>query len=436
MSTQETNQSVANNDLDYVFHSWSVQNQLKPMAFKTGKGCYLEDFEGKQYLDFSSQLVNTNIGHQHPKVVAAIMEQAQLLATIAPAHANKTRALAAKKILEIAPKGFKKVFFTNAGADAVENAIRMARLYTGRRKVLSTYRSYHGNTGTAINATGEARRFNNEYAQDHIHFFGPYLYRSEFWSSTETEECQRALHHLRRIIECENPASIACIILESLPGSAGIMVPPAGYMQGVRQLCDEFGIMLILDEVMVGFGRTGKWLTLEHYEGVTPDLITFAKGVNSGYVPAGGVIISEKISDYFDDKMFPGGLTYSGHPLAMAAIVATIDAMREEGMVENAARLGAEVLNPGLKALAAKHRVVGEVRGLGLFWAIELVSDSEKKTKFTAADMNKVKQLCMEKGLVPFIAENRIHVAPPLIVTEAEVQKALTIYDEVLSHFA
>ncbi|MCQ9327838.1 aspartate aminotransferase family protein [Pelistega suis] len=436
MSTQETNQSVANNDLDYVFHSWSVQNQLKPMAFKTGKGCYLEDFEGKQYLDFSSQLVNTNIGHQHPKVVAAIMEQAQLLATIAPAHANKTRALAAKKILEIAPKGFKKVFFTNAGADAVENAIRMARLYTGRRKVLSTYRSYHGNTGTAINATGEARRFNNEYAQDHIHFFGPYLYRSEFWSSNETEECQRALHHLRRIIECENPASIACIILESLPGSAGIMVPPAGYMQGVRQLCDEFGIMLILDEVMVGFGRTGKWLTLEHYEGVTPDLITFAKGVNSGYVPAGGVIISEKISDYFDDKMFPGGLTYSGHPLAMAAIVATIDTMREEGMVENAARLGAEVLGPGLKALAAKHRVVGEVRGLGLFWAIELISDSEKKTKFTAADMNKVKQLCMEKGLVPFIAENRIHVAPPLIVTEAEVQKALAIYDEVLSVFA
>lgn len=436
MSTQQTNQSVVKNDIDYVFHSWSVQNQLKPMAFKTGKGCYLEDFEGKQYLDFSSQLVNTNIGHQHPKVVGAIMEQAQLLTTIAPAHANKTRGLAAKKILEVAPKGFKKVFFTNAGADAVENAIRMARLYTGRRKVLSTYRSYHGNTGTAITATGEARRFNNEYAQDHVHFFGPYLYRSEFWSSSETEECQRALQHLRRIIECENPASIACLILESLPGSAGIMVPPAGYMQGVRQLCDEFGIMLILDEVMVGFGRTGKWLALEHYEGVIPDLITFAKGVNSGYVPAGGVIISEKISNYFDDKMFPGGLTYSGHPLAMAAIVATIDTMREEGMVENAARLGAEVLGPGLNALATKHKVVGEVRGLGLFWAIELVSDGKKKTKFTPADMGKVKQLCMEKGLVPFIAENRIHVAPPLIVTEAEVQKALTIYDEVLSHFA
>lgn len=436
MSSQKNNQSVAQNDLDYVFHSWSVQNQLKPMAFKTGHGCYLEDFEGKQYLDFSSQLVNTNIGHQHPKVVAAIMEQAQLLTTIAPTHANETRALAAKKILEVSPKGFKKVFFTNAGADAVENAIRMARLYTGRRKVLSTYRSYHGNTGTAINATGEARRFNNEYAQDHIHFFGPYLYRSEFWATTEAEECQRALYHLRRIIECENSSNIACIILESLPGSAGIMVPPKGYMEGVRQLCDEFGIMLILDEVMVGFGRTGKWFALEHYDNVTPDLITFAKGVNSGYVPAGGVIISEKISDYFNDKMFPGGLTYSGHPLAMSAIVATIDTMREEGMVENAACVGTEVLGPGLKALVAKHNVVGEVRGRGLFWAIELVSDKANKTKFTPADMNKVKQLCMEKGLVPFIAENRIHVAPPLIVTAEQVQKALAIYDEVLSAFA
>lgn len=436
MSSQETNQSIAQNDLDYVFHSWSVQGQLKPMAFKTGKGCYLEDFEGKQYLDFSSQLVNTNIGHQHPKVVAAIKEQADLLTTIAPAHANKTRGLAAQKILEIAPKGFKKVFFTNAGADAVENAIRMARIYTGRRKVLSAYRSYHGNTGVAINTTGDARRFNNEYAQDHVHFFGPYLYRSEFWSQTEAEECERALHHLRRIVECENPAAIACIILESVPGTAGVFVPPEGYVEGVRKLCDEFGIMLILDEVMVGFGRTGKWLAQEHYQGVVPDLITFAKGVNSGYVPAGGVIISEKISDFFDDKMFPGGLTYSGHPLAMAAIVATIDAMREEGMVENAAKLGAEVLGPGLNALAAKHNIVGEVRGLGLFWAIELVSNSTTKEKFTPAQMGQVKNLCMEKGLVPFIAENRIHVAPPLIVTAEQIQQALKIFDEVLTAVA
>lgn len=434
MSSADTNQSIAQADLDYVFHSWSVQNQLKPLAFKTGKGCTLWDFEGKAYLDFSSQLINTNVGHQHPKVIAGIIEQAQELATIAPAHANKARGLAAQKILEIAPAGFKKIFFTNAGADAVENAIRMARNYTGRRKVLSAYRSYHGNTGTAIAATGDPRRFSNEYAHDHVHYFGPYLYRSEFWAETEEQECERALQHLRRMIECENPKEIACILVESLPGTVGILVPPKGYMQGVRQLCDEFGIVMIMDEVMVGFGRTGKWLALENF-GITPDLITFAKGVNSGYVPAGGVLISEAINAYFDDKPFPGGLTYSGHPLAMGSIVATIDAMKEEGMVENAAKIGAEVLGPGLQKLAEKHKVVGEVRGLGLFWAIELVSCRDKKTKFTAQEMNKVKQLCLDKGLLPFLAENRIHVAPPLIITQEEMEKGLAIIDEVLSAF-
>lgn len=434
MSTVDTNQSVAQNDIDYVFHSWSVQNQLKPLAFKTGKGCQLWDFDGKAYLDFSCQLVNTNVGHQHPKVIAGIIEQAQELTTIAPTHANKTRGLAAKKILDIAPAGFKKVFFTNAGADAVENAIRMARIYTGHRKVLSAYRSYHGNTGAAIVATGDSRRFSNEYANGHTHFFGPYLYRSEFLSDTEEQETERALHHLRRVIECENPNEIACILIESLPGTVGILVPPTGYIQGVRKLCDEFGIVMIMDEVMVGFGRTGKWLTLEHY-GVTPDLITFAKGVNSGYVPAGGVLISEAINNYFNDKPFPGGLTYSGHPLAMASIVATIDTMQEENMVENAARIGAEVLAPGLKRLAEKHKVIGDVRGLGLFWAIELVSDKAKKTKFTAQEMNRVKQLLLDKGLLPFLSENRIHVAPPLMVTAEEIEQGLAIIDEALLQF-
>ncbi|NEN74854.1 aspartate aminotransferase family protein [Pelistega sp. NLN82] len=431
----DTNQSIIQSDIHHVFHSWSVQNQLNPLAFKTGKGCVLIDYDGKEYLDFSSQLVNTNVGHQHPKVIEGIIQQAQELCTISPAHANKARGLAAQKILEVAPKGFKKIFFTNAGADAIENAIRMARLFTGRRKVLSAYRSYHGNTGAAISATGDTRRFNNEYAQDHVHFFGPYLYRSEFWSSTEQEECERALHHLRRIVECENPANIACILLESIPGTAGVFVPPKGYVQGVRQLCDEFGIMLILDEVMVGFGRTGKWFAQEHYEGVTPDLITFAKGVNSGYIPVGGVIISDAISQYFDDKYFPGGLTYSGHPLAMASIVANITAMQEEKMVENAEKMG-EILAIGLKKLVQKHAIIGEVRGIGLFWAIELVSNPEQKTKFTLAEMNKVKQLCLDNGLLPFIAENRIHVAPPLIVTEAQIHQALAIYDTVLSQMA
>ena len=308
----------------------------------------------------------------------------------------------------------------------------MARNYTGRRKVLSAYRSYHGNTGTAIAATGDPRRFSNEYAHDHVHYFGPYLYRSEFWAESEEQECERALQHLRRIIECENPKEIACILIESLPGTVGILVPPKGYMQGVRKICDEFGIVMIMDEVMVGFGRTGKWFALENFD-VTPDLITFAKGVNSGYVPAGGVLISEAINAYFDDKPFPGGLTYSGHPLAMGSIVATIDAMKEEGMVENAAKIGAEILAPALHKLAEKYQVVGEVRGLGLFWAIELVSCRDKKTKFTAQEMNKVKQLCLDKGLLPFLAENRIHVAPPLIISQEEMERGLAILDEVLA---
>ncbi len=282
---------------------------------------------GTPALDFSSQLVNVNIGYQHPRVLAAMKAQLETLVTIAPATANLARGEAAKCIVDLAPAGFSKVFFTNAGADANENAIRMAQLYAGRDKVLSAYRSYHGNTGSAIAATGDWRRVPNEFSRGHVHFFNPYLYRSELNAATEEEECQRALAHLRRIIECEGPTAIAAILLESIPGTAGILVPPAGYMQGVRALADEFGIVLILDEVMAGFGRTGSWFAFEQ-DGVVPDLVTFAKGVNAGYVPAGGVLISEPIARYFDDHFFAGGLTYSGHPLAMAAIVATIDAMK------------------------------------------------------------------------------------------------------------
>ena len=368
-----SNDEVRQLDRAYVFHSWSMQGNLNPLVIAGAQGCELWDYEGNTWLDFSSQLVNVNIGYQHPRVLAAMKAQLETLVTIAPATANLARGEAAKRIVDLAPAGFSKVFFTNAGADANENAIRMARLYTGRDKVLSAYRSYHGNTGSAIAATGDWRRVPNEFSRGHVHFFNPYLYRSEFNAATEEEECQRALAHLRRIIECEGPTSIAAILLESIPGTAGILVPPAGYMQGVRALADEFGIVLILDEVMAGFGRTGSWFAFEQ-DGVVPDLVTFAKGVNAGYVPAGGVLISEPIARYFDDHFFAGGLTYSGHPLAMAAIVATIDAMKEEKVVENAAYIGNEVLRPGLEALAEKHAIIGEVRGRGLFQALELVS--------------------------------------------------------------
>lgn len=426
-----SNEYVKGLDRDYVFHSWSVQGALNPLVIAGGEGCTVWDYEGKRYLDFSSQLVNTNLGHQHPKVVAAIQEQAATLTTIAPATANLMRGEAAKRIIEQAPKGFKKVFFTNGGADANENAIRMARLFTGRDKVLSSYRSYHGNTGSAIVATGDPRRVPNEYARGHVHFFTPYLYRSEFHAQTETEETERALRHLRRVIESEGAGSIAAILLESLPGTAGILMPSAAYVQGVRELANEFGILLILDEVMSGFGRTGKWFALEHY-GVVPDLITFAKGVNSGYVPVGGVIISEQICAYFDTRYFPGGLTYSGHPLAMASIVAAIDAMRKEGVVENALDIGTNTLGPRLRELQQRHPAIGEVRGAGVFWALELVSDAVSRAPLAADKMAQLKTKLMERGLLPFVVENRIHVVPPCVISVEQVEEGIAILDEVI----
>jgi taurine--2-oxoglutarate transaminase len=419
-------------DRAHVFHSWSAQAALKPFVIAGGLGSRAWDHSGRTYLDFSSQLVNLNIGHQHPAVVAAITEQAGTLATIAPSTANLVRGEAAKRIVERAPDGFDKVFFTNGGADANENAIRMARLHTGRDTVLSTYRSYHGNTGAAIVATGDWRRMPNQYARGHVHFFGPYLYRSEFWATTPEEESERALRHLERVIQSEGPSTIAAILLESVPGTAGILLPPPGYLAGVRELCDRYGIVLILDEVMAGFGRTGHWFAFEAYD-VVPDLITFAKGVNSGYVPAGGVIISDAIAGDFDDVVFPGGLTYSGHPLAMASIVATLDAMQDEGIVENAARIGTDVLAGGLADLKARHPIIGEVRGTGVFWAVELVTDRATREPVPAAVMSRIKAELLGRNLLPFIQDNRIHVVPPCVVTDDEIAEALSIYSEVLS---
>lgn len=426
-------------DLDraHVFHSWSAQGTPPTFAIAGGSGCEVWDFEGRRYLDFSSQLVNTNIGHAHPAVVEAIKRQVEVLPTVAPATANLTRGQAARRILEHAGPGFDKVFFTNGGADANENAIRMARLFTGRDKVVSHYRSYHGNTGAAVVATGDWRRVPNEYARGHVHVFGPFLYRSEFWATTPEEETQRALHHLRRVIEAEGPQSIAAVLIETVPGTAGVLVPPPGYFSGVRELCDRHGIVLITDEVMAGFGRTGDWFAWQNPTinpaGAVPDLITFAKGVNSGYVPVGGVIIADAISHTFDDRVFPGGLTYSGHPLAAASIVASIDAFEREGIVENAARIGRDVLGPGLRALAERHPVVGEVRGLGVFWALDLVADPETRAPVPAAAVGRIKAECMARGLLPFSADNRIHVVPPCTVSDEQARRALAIYDEAFT---
>ncbi|HEU4676463.1 MAG TPA: aspartate aminotransferase family protein, partial [Motilibacteraceae bacterium] len=361
-----------------------------------------------------------------------------VLATIAPQHANLARGEAAEAIARHTPGDLDKVFFTNAGADAIEHAVRMARLHTGRHKVLAQYRSYHGGTHMAVNLTGDPRRWPSDTASAGVvHFFGPFLYRSAFHATTEQEETQRALEHLEQVIAFEGPSTIAAILLESIPGTAGIMPPPPGFLAGVRELCDKHGIVYIADEVMAGFGRSGKWFSVDHW-GVVPDLLTFAKGVNSGYVPLGGVAISPKIARTFDDRVYPGGLTYSGHPLACAAATATIRVMEEEGVVQNAAHIGETVLGPGLRELAERHPVIGEVRGMGVFWALDLVTDRATKEPLapyggTSPAMGQLVGACKERGLLPFTNYHRLHVVPPCNVTEAEAKEGLAIIDEALA---
>ena len=431
---------VRQDDRAHVFHSWSTQAKIDPMPIARASGSYFWDFEDQRYLDFSSQLVNVNIGYQHPKLVAAIQEQAGKLCTIAPSFANDARSEAARLIAEIAPGDLNAVFFTNGGAEANENAVRMARLHTGRHKVLAAYRSYHGATAGAIALTGDPRRWPSEPGMPGIvRYWGPYPYRSAFHASTEQEEGERALAHLRDVIAFEGPDTVAAIVLETVVGTNGILVPPDGYLAGVRALCDELGIVMIADEVMAGFGRCGEWFAVDHW-GVKPDLITFAKGVNSGYVPLGGVVISDPIAATFADRPYPGGLTYSGHPLACASAVASINIFREEGIIEHARQLGTDVIGPGLRDLAERHPSIGEVRGLGVFWALELVRDRATREPLVpfnaageaAAPMGELMAACKSRGLWPFTHFNRMHVVPPCTTTADEIREGFAILDEAL----
>ena len=427
-------------DRRHVLHSWSAHGTLEPVVVAGAEGAHFWDEDGRRWLDFSSQLVNVNVGHQHPKLIAAIKAQAETLCTVAPYHANAATSEAARLIAELAPGDLNRVFFTNGGAEAVENAIRMARLHTGRHKILTAYRSYHGATAGAIAATGEPRRWPSEPGPPgFIKFWGPYPYRSAFHSGSPEEECERALAHLADTIMVEGPQGIAAILLETVVGANGILVPPDGYLQGVRALCDAHGIMMIADEVMAGFGRCGEWFAVDRW-GVVPDLITFAKGVNSGYVPLGGVILSEAVSASFANRAYPGGLTYSGHPLACAAAVACIGIYKEENLIARARRLGEEVIGPALHAMQARHAAIGEVRGLGAFWAIELVRDRttrEPLVPFNAsgaadAAMVELAAACKRQGLWPFVVSNRMHIVPPLSIDEQALRDGLAIVDEAL----
>src|SRR5712691_11742896 len=370
-------QQIVEDAKRYVLYSWSVQDAINPIAVAGAEGRYFWDYDGKRYLDFASQLVNVSIGYGHPKVVAAIKEQAEQLATIGPPMATESRSRLGKLLAEVTPGDLSMSFFTNGGTEANENAVKLARWYTGRHKIIARYRSYHGATAGAITLTGDPRRWPAEPGiPGVVRTLDPYTYRCPAGHPDPCPVCSGS-PLLEEILQYEGPQNVAAVILETLVGTNGIIVPPDGYLQSIREVCDRHGIVLITDEIMAGFGRTGKWFGVDNWD-VVPDILTVAKGINSGYVPLGAMIVREPIADWVRDKYFAGGLTYSGHPLACASAVASIEAFKEEGIVENAAEMGG-VFAGQLHALQEKHPSIGDVRGLGCFWGLELVKNRETR---------------------------------------------------------
>jgi taurine--2-oxoglutarate transaminase len=424
------------NDRSYVLHSWSVQGKLSPKVITRGDGVFFWDENGKRYYDLGAQLVNLNIGHQHPKVVQAIKDQADKLSYVAPQFAEEMRGKLARRIIELLPEEFGKCFFTLGGADSNENAIKIARAYTGKSKIITRFRSYHGATYGAIALTGDPRRPPVEPAMPGvIHCFDPYCYRCSFGHKPESCGLQCA-EHIREIIQYETPETVAAVMMESVTGSNGILVPPKGYMERVREICDEFGILLICDEVMTGFGRTGKWFGFQNFD-IVPDIITMAKGVNSGYVPLGVVAVQKKIADFFDEAMLYCGLTYSGHPVSCAAALACLDAYEEEGHIDNAAAL-APVQAELLQGLKSKHPLIGDVRSIGLFGVMEMVKDRETREPLSPWNgapglMAEISRRFDERGLSVFVRWNYIFLTPPIVITEEQLRDAVAIMDECLS---
>ncbi len=413
---------------EFTFFSWSVQAQVDPIPIVRAKGVYFWDAAGKRYLDFASQLVNTNVGHQHPKVVKAIQEQAARLTFAAPGLATEPRGLLGKKLAEISPGDLKKTLFTLGGAEANENAVKIARFYTGRRKILARYRSYHGATHGAIALTGDYRRIPiGDAMTGVVHILDPYCYRCPFGWTCET--CRReCIRHVEEVIEHEGPGEIAAVILEGVTGTNGLIVPPDDYWPRLREICDRHGILLISDEVMSGWGRTGKWFGVDNWN-VVPDIITTAKGITSGYVPLGAVIVSEKIARFLDDKYLYAGLTYSGHALACATALATIEVYEEEGIFENVARVGGHLARR-LEELKSKYPAVGDVRGIGLFSGIELVKSRAAKEPL---DVGPLKSYLFAHGVYVFNFKNVLFVVPPLVITEGELDEGLDVIDDGLS---
>ena len=421
----------------YNLQSWSKQRNIDPIPVEKADGIYFWDYDGNRYTDMSAQLVNMNLGFGNKKIGDAIKEQVDKFCFVGPSYGAESRAKLAKKIIELMPDNMGKVFFTNAGAESNENAVKMARMFTGKSKVFSRYRSYHGSSFGAGNLTGEPRRYALEPGiPGFVKFFDPYVYREAIEFESEEAATKYYLAKLREQILYEGPDSVAAIVMETITGSNGVIIPPKGYLKGVRALCDEFNILIICDEVMTGWGRTGKMFAFENFD-VKPDIVTFAKGVTCGYVQLGGVVVSKEIAAYFDDNLLSCGLTYSGHPLACAAGVACVNYYEEANILENVNKVG-KVLGEKLEEFKEKYKCVGDVRYIGSFSAIEFVKDKKSKEpmvpygKDPDGIMGKIIGMLKERKFMTYSHENMVLIAPPLIITEEQLVEELAKVDEVL----
>ena len=432
---------ILQQSLDHSFWTWSAQGSVKPIPVTRAKGVYFWDADGKRYLDFNSQLMCVNIGHGDERVIEAIAKQARELPYVAPSLTSKPRAVLGKMLSEITPGNLNHFFFTLGGAEANENAIKIARAYTGKHKILARYRSYHGATAGAMSLTGDPRRLAWEPAlmPGVVHFLDPYRYRSTFHKNkpeiSEAEFTKDYLNHLEEIIRYEGAETIAAIIIETVTGTNGIIIPPQGYLQGLREICDSNNILLICDEVMSGFGRTGEWFAVDHWN-VIPDLMTMAKGLTSAYAPLGAVAMRDEIAEFFNDKVYYGGLTYNSHPISLAAAIANINVMKEDRIVENSKKMGT-VLRRHLNDLGEKHASVGEIRSIGLFSAIEVVRNRETREPMApyngnSQEMTEIKQYLLDNGVFTFIHWKVIMLNPPLIINEEQLLEGIKIIDHAL----
>lgn len=440
-TTTTESEQILQNCLEHTLFSWSKQSGLNPINAEKANGVYLTDRDGKRYIDFSSQLMNVNIGHGNARVAEAVAEQMKQLSYVFPGMITKARGDLGKKLAEISPGSLNKTFFTLGGAEAIENAMKLARVYTGRHKILSHYRSYHGGTYGAASVGGDPRKFavDSQGLPNMVHVENPYYYRCP-WNSKSPEECaENAAANVEMVIRYEGPQNVAAILFEGESGSSGCIKYPPGYLKKVKAIAEKYGILLIIDEVMSGFGRTGKWFGIEHH-GVEPDIMCMAKGLTSGYIPLGGMIVKEEIAQHFNDKALPLGLTYSAHAVGCAAALAVIDVMEEENMIGNAAAMGGYV-EKKVGEMAQKHPSIGDFRNTGLMGCIELVKNRDTREPMAPwnaspdemAIMNKVAARIRELGMFTFVRWNWIFIAPPLCITTDEIDEGLEIISKAIS---